>query len=894
MNRIVLILIFCFSYLAYPCFAQEQYVAESFGLYSKGIEYYRSGNLYEAKEVLERALRLDPRNDEAQGYLDLVNAELKMRAKGRLDFYRETSELKREADKLYAEVESDYYEPEEEVEHRYYEPEPEELVSEEEDTEIVYSEPTQPTKINGELQMALGFTSEDIIWKEANGDNIGVPFEKNWRYLWGKDRYNTYDKKIYDRLKIDIDTNRDTGFNAYGQIAIDPWTFVGKEDVRITSTVGGDTVDMELKYWSNTRSTINEIYRSRKGNIINLKEIKIVDGETTQNTPTGLTDWATTFNPIPTGTEIDWRYMPVRKFWVDYNSDDKTFNTRLFLMADQAQALTSDDPLRLSNNHVYWEESPWLDEYEPSRLFYPDSGQTPVKKGRWIRRLSFFTKDSDQERLTFLRGLSLNGGFFTSTSYNMTFATPMSLWDDYEKCTSIPLAFRTKTDITSDLTLGSIYTFKGGMNEGSLEAQNHVLGFDAGYNLTSDWQLIGEIAGSDTDIDEANGMENSYNGLAYSLGLKSEPLKTRFFITYMEQDFYPGLSNYRYTRRDQFYSKHIRFSELPENDTAIAVGDGIDRGRVVLGVETSRDFLENDLNTQLNFRNVHKDNGKYVETVTRLEATYHMSPNLTFKGLALYQYLPRTTAGYDPLFYAKTSYAFTDYYSEEDIFMENSKVVDNKDPSIGSFGIGTRYEFDEHLAWEGVYERTNDPNDCPRGLLNDSYVTTERKDGMLLDKMVPFLYDQGFFDLPPYDYYDIYKTKVIYKPFSKLTGILSFTRNINKHAIGLDDNINHIGLELDYRHNEKLTFGFKYIYSKFIDIYRQNKGEGNAEGTYYDGHHNVFAEVDYNIDSNQKFSLLFGEFVAYAPIEDLYQPAKWSLSSLDTQHIVRMYYNRRF
>ena len=809
-----------------------------------------------------------------------------MREQGRLSSYQDMDSLKRETGrKQYAEID-DYGQ---------YENEPGpgvEPYNAEEDfsgRQVADTE-AKSGKISGEIRAAIGITSEDVIWKDANGDKVGVPFEKNWRYLWGQDRHNTYDKKIYDSVKINLDTMRGSGFNMYGQIVIDPWTFVGTKDVRIDSTLGGDYADINLKYWSGTSSTINEIYRTNKGNIINLKEIKIKNGKTTPNTPTGLTDWATAFTSIPTDTEIDWQYMPIRKFWVDYLSEDKSFNGRVFLMADQAHALTSDDPLRLSNNHVYWEESPWLDEYEPSRIFYPDSGLRPVKQGRWIRRLSFFAKNSDYERLTFLRGVSLNGDVFSGSKYNMTVAVPMSLWDDYENVTSIPLAFRTKSEVTPEFTLGSIYTFKGGMRSNSLEAANHVLGFDAAYSISPEWDIIAEAAGSDTSVDEANGMETSYDGLAYNLGIKSEAFKTALTANYMAQDFYPSLSNYRYTRRDQFYSKHIRFSKLPDEDEAIGIGDGIDRGRIAVNFKTERDFLDGDLNAKLNFRDVHKDNGKNVETVTRVESAYKMTPQVTIKALGSYQKLPKTIAGQDPLFYAKTSYAFTDYYSEDDRFMENSKVVDDKDPSLGNIGLGIRYELLENLAWEGVYERTNDPGDCPRGLLNDSYAATETKNGMLLDKLVPFLYDQGFFDLPPYDYYSIYKTKLIYKPFSKLTGILSFTRNINKHAIGIDDNINHIGLELDYRHNEKLSFGFKYIFSKVIDVYRQNKGEG----VHYDGHHNIFMEMDYAIDEYQKFVMELGEFVAYTPIEGLYEPGKWSLSTLDTQHIFRMYYNRKF
>ncbi len=892
-KKIFLIIIIGFTICA-PLFsyAQEQDIAESFGLYSKGIDYYHKGKLYEAQEILEQSVRLDPRNDEAQGYLDLVNAEISMREKGNLDIYQQANKLKREMDfdnrRQYAEIE-EYKQygndPQPQIE-PYEDSDNPEYFNEEQD----FSNAEHKGKISGELRVSMGITSEDFIWKDANGDKIGVPFEKNWRYLWGQDRHNTYDKKIYDSLRINIDTMKESGFNLYGQIVIDPWTFVGTEDVRIDSTLGGDYADINLKYWSGTRSTINEIYRTNKGNIINLKEIKIKHQRTTPNTPTGLTDWGTAYTSIPTGTEIDWQYMPIRKLWVDYANEDKTFNGRVFLIADQAQALTSDDPLRLSNNHVYWEESPWLDEYEPSRIFYPDSGLRPVKQGRWIRRLSFFAKDSEQDRLTFLRGVSLNGDIFSGSNYNMTVATPMSLWDDYENVTSIPAAFRTKTEITPEFTLGSIYTFKGGMRSDSLEAMNQVLGIDADYSVSPEWNIVAEAAGSKTEVDEANGLKTSYDGFAYSVGIKSEAYKTALTANYMAQDFYPGLSNYRYTRKDQFYSNHIRFSKLPDGDEAISVGDGIDRGRIAANFKTEGNFLNGDLNTKFNFRDVHKDNGKNVETAGRAETTLKMTPQITLKALGGYRKLPKTIAGLDPLFYAKNSYAFTDYYSEDDRLMENSKIIDGKDPSLGNLGLGIRYELMENLALENVYERTNDPQDSPRGLLNNSYVTTETKNGMLLDKMVPFLYDQGFFDLPPYDYYGIYKTKLIYKPFSRLTGILSFTKNDDKHTIGLDENINHIGLELDYKHNEKLSFGFKYIYSKVIDVYRQNKGEG----VHYDGHHNIFLNMNYSIDEYQNFMMEFGEFVAYTPMEGLYQPGKWSLSTLDTQHIVRVYYNRKF
>jgi len=99
---------------------------------------------------------------------------------------------------------------------------------------------------SGEQRLSLGVTSKDVIWKDANADKIGVPREKNWRYLWGDQRHNTYDPGIYDRLKLDMQTQFNNPLNAFMEITIDPWTFIGKNHLTVTSTAGGDIVDMPL------------------------------------------------------------------------------------------------------------------------------------------------------------------------------------------------------------------------------------------------------------------------------------------------------------------------------------------------------------------------------------------------------------------------------------------------------------------------------------------------------------------------------------------------------------------------------------------------------------------------------------------------------------------------
>jgi tetratricopeptide (TPR) repeat protein len=95
---IFIIAIFLLSVPVFNCYGQEQDIAESFGLCSKGINYYQTGKLHEAKDILEQAVRLDPRNDGAKGYLILVNAEIIVRKKGRLDTYQDITKLIRERD----------------------------------------------------------------------------------------------------------------------------------------------------------------------------------------------------------------------------------------------------------------------------------------------------------------------------------------------------------------------------------------------------------------------------------------------------------------------------------------------------------------------------------------------------------------------------------------------------------------------------------------------------------------------------------------------------------------------------------------------------------------------------------------------------------------------------
>jgi len=309
----------------------------------------------------------------------------------------------------------------------------------------------------------------------------------------------------------------------------------------------------------------------------------------------------------------------------------------------------------------------------------------------------------------------------------------------------------------------------------------------------------------------------------------------------------------------------------------------------VLGGSLGLKALDEQLNEELSYRTVRGSKGKYVESVLRTETTFKHNDRFTSKVLGYYQNLPHTKAGFDPIIYNKSMYSLTDYFSDDDEHPINSSVVDGKDPSVGAFGYGARYDLIEtKVSLEGMYERTNDPLDFPRGLLNDLSVGTEVKDGQIWDKLNPFLYDQGFFSTPPYEYYNIAKTRLILNPSEQWEVILSYTFNENKHATGIDDNINHAGFETSYKPSDKWTLWTKFMYTRLIDLYKQNQFQSSD---FFDAHFNFFFGTEYKLSKDESFNVLYGEFVGY---NDPYQQANWSLSALDTQHIFRLFYKRKF
>ncbi|UCB56795.1 MAG: hypothetical protein JSV30_06280 [Candidatus Omnitrophota bacterium] len=781
-------------------------------------------------------------------------------------------------------------------------------------------EDTSPIKISGEFLVSLGTSDKELIWKEANGDYN----EANWRRIDESFGVNTYDRRIYDRLRVNIDTEKEEGLNFHSNITMDPWTFIGKSNkIRATSLVGDESAEIQLKYWSGTRSIINESVDFTT-DVFNIPETKVLDGKVAPFRARGIEFAADAFDVVNIPElEIHQDYWPVRELWFDYKSEDK-FHFRFFPVAYQDQALSSDDPLKLSNHRIYWEESPWLDRWQSGRV-HTDVVPEDFTRGQWEDDLSFFTRDSNMVYLTSLRGYSMKSKPWENLTIESTAATPKGLWQDYDAVDNIAGATRIKFIPQDDLLLGLIHTFRYGLEKGDRDAENRVVGGDICYNFFSDFHVKGEVAHS---WDERDLTQETYDtdneGNAYKFELKRGKLKEerperwdeeayakaepfdyalRLSYTRMDEDFYPGLATYRITRRDPFWGRHIHFEQpyreyygglyeptLTWDDIRpFRIGDSVDIDREVAGLRLEKAFLGGDLETLFDCRRAHEvSEGKYIETIGRTEADWYASERLLIKFLALYHDLPDTTGGIDPIIYDVDS----------NKFLLNDEIEDGADPSLKTVSAGFQYGFFDWLSFDCIYERTNDftvaLDDYPRRLLSNPNFTTVTEDGLIWREPAPFLYNNYLFPLPSYPWFNIYKAALELEPNDDLKLRVEFTKNDYKFAGQIDDNINHLGFEADWDITEKLSLQLNYTYARSYNLWKQVNGvaDGALE---YEKHHNAFVNLNYKMDDKGIFTVQFGEG-ALMPYSAMFTTSPYSgfIPTLDTAHIIRAYFSRKF
>ena len=764
--------------------------------------------------------------------------------------------------------------------------------------------------IKGEYGASFGFDMDKgFEWKNANGDYQ----EKNWRYINDQFGVNTYDKRLFDRYELEVQTDTRTPWNAYMQAVVDPWTFVAKEKQTVSNNLGGffhDSVDVEYKYWANSDYVIPERYRTENRNPIRYPELKVVGNQVSEflANSTSISGSGLLGNfYFSRGRSVDmgdYFYRPVRKLWLDYNQEP--LYLKVFPISDEAEALTSDDPLGISNHHIYWAPSPWLYNFDLGRV-YSDG---VIQESRWDNTLPFFTRDTNRTFLTFLRGATLKYQGGDLASFQMTAASPMGLWDYYQHVDSIPIASRLKLFPTDNIDLGVTQASKMGIYDGNVRASNNAAAVDMKYRLNDDTSVIGEFSGSYSQYDYVTHFQQGYYGFGYKTGIHSQGYADpgdRFSwdltVTSMTDRFEPGLADYRDTRYDQYWGDHIWFDRIAPEDAAIRVGDSVDVNRYVLGAKVEASLVDKLLEVNADVRNAHRyDNGKFIENIARTEMTYTPYKNIQLKALVLNKVYPDTTGGLDPFLKDR----FTD-----DPWI-NTYIGDGLDADVMTYAVGAKVDLlDNKVSIYGIFETTNDPQDFPRRELNDLYAANVTQvtpddsnswmsDGtVLFDRLPPQLYDQQLFNLPPYTYHNIYKAKITAYPCKDLSISYTHVTNTDKnYAPLLDDNHTHDGFDVVCKVTKKLTLRGGYSLSRLIDLRRAIDTNGGDQP--YEFHNNLYLQADYVINKDQRVIFQFGEYgmlqstlgIFGAPLSERYLSSPASV--LDTRSIFRIFYEGKF
>ncbi len=895
-----------------PAYSQEQAIGY---LCELGKAFYEQGRMDDAISEFNKVLVVDPENKTAKKYINLIFSEssLPQKEENTVVVYNEAAPVSKEEAMAQAISELQEKSVAKKVDGFEVAAKKDPLDEEKKRGFLVGG-----LRITGETMLSFGVAPHDFIWKRANYDLN----ERNWRVLSEaayNNRFNTFDTRVYDSLSVNLDTENESGFNFHTNVTVDPWSFTGKSSKFTVAGAGGDSAEIELRYWSNTRYTLNDtVYTLFNGDSFSIPELKVVNGRIL---PTNITSSYSNIFSIPE-TKIYRTFQPVREFWFDYINEDAGVKFRAFPIAYQDQALTSDDPLMITNHHKWWAASPWLKRYAPGNY---NSGASPADytKGSWDDTYST-VRDSTGKYLTALRGASFELGSPDSISFSTTVATPKDLWQDYEEVDNYITASRLKGYALDNLLLGATFTSRTGFNvddKNRTDARNYVGGADVSLELIEGMKAQAEVLTSQSYYDELNEQyKTKARGNAYYFTLinrypnkelitlsdaynetkmdkdESFMLKSKFYLARMDEGFDSSLSNYRDTRDDDFWSRHISFrrpfgyfspglsSAYVNQDEldATRLGDGIDKGRSTIGFRLEN-FYQDVFSNLFDVRNVHKNNGKYVETVVRDEITLKPIEKLTLKGLLLYHDLPKTKGGIDPF----------NMDPDTDIGLANTAVPDGEDPSIRTGSLGLEYAFEEWLKANLVWERTNDYylayGNFPNGIFNDANLSrTYSEYGNVYRDWNRWLYNQAIFPQAPYPFYNVYKAGIDFSPFEKLNLYLDYTYNEFKMAGQNSDNMNHVGLQMVYEPTDKIGLAFKYTYSMWKNPVLVS--EGNTKTT---GHHNFFSEFRYLPTKDDELILQYGEGNS-SSVGRLYDPTGGALLTIDTAHIFRAYYRRKF
>lgn len=780
----------------------------------------------------------------------------------------------------------------------------------------------QNVKVSGEVRSSVGIYGDGhAVFNRANGNLT----ERNYDLLTHDQLFrgeNTYDPALFSRLKVVMDSTLNPVVSMHLNLTVDPWSYTGKTNTTtVSDTFNNDTAKVRYLFWGNTGYTLNQIVNTQEiGDAFAIPELK-VHGNTVPATTvqaTAFYPYVETFN-IPS-MKVDYTFQPIREAWFDIKPEQDA-TIRIFPLAYQDQALTSDDPLRLSNNMMWWAESPWIDDWQPG--IFHSGGSPDFTKGYWDRSLAYATRDSDLQRLTALRGVSLSLKPDNDNILQAEIASPKTLWQDYDEITAVPASVRAKHYVDDMAYIGTVANAHQGYVSGQRDAENYTGGIDGGF-LPVKWLMVdGEYSISRSRYDETTpAYTTKKNGNAYYASLTSTSnsedmirkdyfalapalktddfYKTRLYFARMDENFESTLSQYHETRYDSFWSRNITFYPntyrfLPgvipsigeESVTPFAIGNGIDYGRNVIGWRADTDLVQNKVHGLADFRRVMTTNNQHIETVARTQWSLQATDKLLTRALFLWHALPKTVQGVDPVVFNNDTGQFS---------VINTSVEGGKDPSVKTVSLGARYELTSWANINGVWDYTNDftyaTNYFPQGILNSSSFATYTQNGAVFRQTLPFLYTQQFFDQPPYRYHNIFKSGLELIPAKEWHIYLDYTINPNKFAGNIDDNMNHYGIETSFVPNKKIGFFARYTFSKWYDIDRLVYDNVLK----YKGYNNLFFETRMVLPADSTLSLQYGVGPSYN-VKTRYEDPNLNYylnPTLSTQHVVRITCEKRF
>lgn len=778
------------------------------------------------------------------------------------------------------------------------------------------SELASRTRVSGSYRAAAGVGRNRTF--SINDSNSDLQ-DRDYHYLFGERRYDTFDPGIYSQYRLDIDSQVTKTDSVFVQMVADPWSYTGQtSEITVFNADRSDHFTAKQKYWGPNNSTVPYSVRSMKGNAIGFPELEAENGMTQPFRTRGYTDYGTTYD-VP-AQDIDYEFRPLRKAWWDHEGD--IWHVRLFALADQNQVMTTDDPMQLSNRKDFWQGSAWLDEWIPLQQF-TISGFTPtrshlrrpvISRGRYSDEEAFIARDSAGNYLTLLRGGALEADF-GRTYIGSMIASKYGPWDEYQEFDNIPGVLRIKHQLTEPWMLGATYTYRAGLIDREPDAYNQVISMDTKYFTNETDYVYGQMAGSRNDVDRLSSFQTAYEGQAYKAGFVKQAGDAQKGVSRINGDFSwigtkftETLSRYASLRDDEFWGTHITWAKIPPDVDPFKLGTGEDYGRYVLRLNVLSSFEDKGVDNLFDFRHVratdsngykhvgNDDDDSFIETVIRDETSWKFAPNWTAKNFMRFHILPKTLKGIEPFLSGYNAPQLQDPALEGGIYYENLMIQPGLDANRRSFGQGLQWEPTHQWTLDGTFEISNDIPDFPRGLLNDIYPQSTFIDpytqNWALYRQQSFLYRQDVFGLPSYDYFTIMKQRVAYRYSENLQFIFHSAQNSYTFWAPIDDNVAHQGLSVDWQITDRWSAFFDYTHSRLMDIPKLiSTGFRTLDR---DSHHNIYSRLKYRINSSTVLTMEYGVFgqTFYEGSEafpaSAYAVTTFSLPTVDTEHLFRV------